>query len=253
MIAREQREYALADAVVILSTFSYNTFVGEGLPPKQLRTLLLGASLDQFRPLSGVVEDRCRRILSGEPLRVLNVGTFSFRKGMRDVAEIVQHLAKNKFEFRFVGPIAAEASVLAKSLNSFATFVPKQAQDNLPASYAWGDIFILPAIEDGFQTVLGQAAAAALPIVTTPNGAGLDVVQEAETGWVLPIRNPEAFIEHLLWCDSHREELARMVRRIYNDFRPRDWSDVAADFEEICLQGLKAKRLGGLEARRLEG
>jgi glycosyltransferase involved in cell wall biosynthesis len=123
-------------------------------------------------------------------------------------------------------------------------FVPKQPQKNLPDFYAWGDIFALPTVEDGFQTVLGQAAASALPILTTPNGAGLDIVQEGETGWVLPIRAPEAFIDRLCWCDAHREELARMVRRIYNDFRPRDWSDVAADLEAICIEGLEARRLG---------
>jgi hypothetical protein len=58
---------------------------------------------------------------------------------------------------------------------------------------------------------------------------------------VLPIRSPQEFIECLLWCDAHREELAAMVRRIYNDFKPRDWADVAADFESICLSGIRAE------------
>jgi hypothetical protein len=63
-------------------------------------------------------------------------------------------------------------------------------------------------------------------------------VRAGETGWVLPIRSPQEFIECLLWCDAHREELAAMVRRIYNDFKPRDWAEVAADFESICLNAV---------------
>ena len=39
-------------------------------------------------------------------------------------------------------------------------------------------------------------------------------------------------------ANAHREELAAMVRRIYNDFKPRDWADVAADFESICLNAV---------------
>jgi glycosyltransferase involved in cell wall biosynthesis len=253
MIAREQREYAMADAVVVLSTYSYNTFLEQGFSREKLSLLLSGASLKQFRPAVQIINERCERISSGQPLRILNIGTFSFRKGIWDTADIVRSLDMGRYQFRFVGPIPAEASALAKSLRSSVTFVPKQPQSELSSYYAWGDIFLLPTIEDGFQSVLGQAAASGLPILTTPNGAGLDIVQQGNTGWVLPIRSPEAFIERLRWCDAHREELARMVRRIYTDFRPRDWSDVAADFEAICFQGVEAKRLRGLEARRLRG
>jgi glycosyltransferase involved in cell wall biosynthesis len=89
--------------------------------------------------------------------------------------------------------------------------------------------------------VLAQAAASGLPILTTTNCAGPDLIREGKTGWVLPIRSPEAFIERLRWCDSHREELAAMVRRIYTEFKPRDWADVAADFETLCLTSLRGR------------
>ena len=59
--------------------------------------------------------------------------------------------------------------------------------------------------------------------------------------WVLPIRCPEAFVNRLLWCDSHRRELADMVQAAYHDFKPRDWSEVAADFEAICGEELVDK------------
>ncbi|MFQ5872901.1 MAG: hypothetical protein ACE5JL_03755, partial [Dehalococcoidia bacterium] len=59
---------------------------------------------------------------------------------------------------------------------------------------------------------------------------------------VLPIRSPEAFVERLRWCDAHREELVAMVRRIYDDNQPRDWADVAADFEALCRAGRTARK-----------
>ena len=246
MIAREQREYDLVDAVAVLSTFSYNTFVDEGFQKEKLRILLSGVSLDQFRPDLQIIEDRSRRILSGGPLRVLNVGTFSFRKGVWDLASVIRGLSGGRFEFRCVGPVATEAQTLAGDLRHSSTFIPKQPQSELPAHYAWGDVFILPTIEDGFQSILGQASASGLPILTTPNGAGRDLVREGATGWVLPIRSPQDFMKCLIWCDEHREELAAMVSRIYEEFKPRDWIDVAADFESICLNtnGMNNRRPG---------
>jgi glycosyltransferase involved in cell wall biosynthesis len=238
IIAREEREYALADRIIVLSTFAYNSFLSEGISPENLRPLLLGARLNAFHPKSEVVEARYRHILSGKPLRILYVGTISFRKGLWDLAAITQKLSGDQFQFSFVGPESAESVDICAGLKGQVTFIPKQPQSKLPEIYAHGDVFVFPTIEDGYAQVLAQAAASGLPILTTTNCAGSDLIREGETGWVLPIRSPEAFIERLQWCATHRAELAEMARRIPAQFQPRDWADVAADFEKICLESL---------------
>ncbi|MGA2134370.1 MAG: glycosyltransferase family 4 protein [Bryobacteraceae bacterium] len=242
MMAREEREYALADNVMVVSRFSYDSFLEEGFPGEKLSLLLLGAELDCFRPAPDVVEARCARILSGEPLRVLFVGALSFRKGMWDMAAILRSPAAGRFRFRLVGPVSTEVGSLARDLGGAAEFVSKQPQAELPKSHAWGDLFIFPTIEDGFPVVLAQAAAAGLPILTTPNGSGPDLIRPGESGWVLPVRSPEAFLERLEWCDTHRAELADMVRNTYRKFQPRTWETVGADFACICADLAEHRR-----------
>jgi glycosyltransferase involved in cell wall biosynthesis len=236
MIDREEREYALADRIKVLSSFAYQTFIDEGIPPEKLCLLPSGAPIEAFRPHPQVVEGRYQRILSGDILRVLYVGALSFRKGMRDMAAIVRSLQEEGFRFRMVGPVTAEVTQLMAELGALAEFIPKQPQRGLPHWYAAGDVFVFPSIEDGYPQVLAQANASALPILTITNCSGPDLIREGLTGWVLPIRSPEAFIERLRWCNGHRQELAAMVRRIYDEFQPRDWADVAADFESFCLR-----------------
>ena len=238
IIAREEREYPLADRIVLLSTFARDSMVDEGVDAGKLRLLQLGARLDHFRPLPEVVEARCARILSGQPLRILWVGTLCYRKGMLDMVEILRSPGHERFQFRFVGPVPKETRKLVSGLHTLGEVVSKQPQHELPRWYADGDLFILPTLEDGFPVVLAQANAAGLPILTTLNCCGPDMVREGQTGWVLPIRSPEAFIARLDWCDSHREELAEMVRRTYYQFQPRTWADVAVDFESICAEGI---------------
>jgi glycosyltransferase involved in cell wall biosynthesis len=232
-IAREEREYALADVIRVLSTFTCNTFVDEGVCRAKLRLVLSGADLRKFRPGPEVVQQRAERILQGEPLRVLNVGTFALRKGVWDNVAVIERLG-SAFEFRFVGPVAPEAAGLADGLKARGVhFSPKQPEASLPNAYAWGDVFMLPTIEDGFQAVLAQAAASGLPILTTPNGAGSDLVQNGHNGWVLPVRCPDAFARRLRWADQHRQELADMARTAYEQFQPRDFATVAADLEDM--------------------
>ncbi len=236
MIAREEREYALADQIVVLSRFAYETFIHEGVAADKLRLCPLGAQVEAFRPPEEVVEARCRRIRAGDPLRVLYVGALSFRKGLYDLATIVQRLGGDSFRYRVVGPLLPEGRRLLAHLQPLVEHIPTQPQHALPPWYAWGDLFLYPTLEDGYAMVLAQAQAGALPIVTTTNCAGPDLLHEGRTGWIVPIRQPEAIIERLRWCQTHRHELATMARAIYQEFRPRDWAQVAADFEALALR-----------------
>jgi colanic acid/amylovoran biosynthesis glycosyltransferase len=237
---REEREYQLANRVVVLSTFARDSFVAAGFRGPAPRITPLGADLTVFRPSLDVIESRCRRILSGAPLRVLFVGALSLRKGLWDARTIVQRLGADRLSFRFVGPVTADGRPVARQLSQMAEVVPKVPQSDLPSWYADSDLFLFPTLEDGYAVVLAQAQASGLPILTTPNCSGPDLVVEDETGWVLPIREPNRFVERLLWCDANRPAVAAMVRRLYNSPRTRGWGDVARDFEKLCLDEISA-------------
>ncbi len=244
IIAREEREYTLADVIYVPSTFTHDSFIEEGVPPDRLAMIPLGVNIGAFRPPPAVINTRCRRLLAGHPLQVLTVGTVSFRKGLWDARDIVMALDPTHVRFRFVGPVLPEAARVVAALRARADFLPAQPQHTLVGQYAEGDLFLLPTIEDGFPLVLAQAAAGGLPILTTPNGAGTDLVQEGSTGWVLPIRTPHAFIERLQWCHRHRPELAAMAQAIPETYRPRDWANVAADLERLCQGSWPMPRSG---------
>ncbi len=241
MSAREQREYQLADLVYVPSSFAHQSFRDEGEDLNKVITIQHGVDTRFFRPSLADVEARCARILSGSPLRVLNVGTFCFRKGIWDFADVIQKLGTVDYHFRFVGPINPEASNFSSKLRPEVDFVPPQPQSQLPIHYRWGDIFVLPTIEDGFPFVLAQAHAAALPILTTPNGAGNDLISNGENGWVLPIRDPRAIEEKLRWCKANRDKVVAMVKNIYQSYQIRDWRVVAEEFESMCYSNFKTE------------
>ncbi len=232
MIAREEREYALADLVVVLSEFSKRSFVEQGFDAKKIRVLNLGAQLARFRPRPECAEARRTRILSGQPLRVLMVGTFSFRKGALDYLSIARALG-SKFHFRFVGKVDRNLGARIRENPTSLEFIPKQPEFQLPSFYEWADIFIFPTIEDGFPAVLSQAQASGLPLLATENCSSRDILREGESGWVLPIRDAAAFIDRLRWCDSHRGDLAKMAQWIYETHQSKDWADAARDFTNM--------------------
>lgn len=225
IVAREEREYSLADAIHVLSTFALESFVAQGVNPHKLFRLSLGVNTRMFRPTGSIIEQRCQRILNGEPIHVLNVGNFSYQKGIEDLAAAIRTLDSRRFSFRCVGAVAWEARRLRSAMASLIQFKKKQRQFSLPLEYQWGDVFVLATIQDGFAVVLTQALASGLPLIATTNCSAPDLVREGETGWVIPIRCPQALVERLRWCDEHRSELAQIVRQVYASWQNLDWSE----------------------------
>jgi len=237
MIARERREYDVADHILVLSTFSQKSFEDAGVPSRRLSLLRLGVRVDDFRPRADILAARQRRILAGEPLRVLYVGALSYQKGMLDVVETIRALAATGgFQFTLVGPVLPEARALVDALGSRARVIGKVPQAALPDYYWDADVFLYPTIQDGYAAVTAQAKAAALPILTTAHGAGLDIVTPDEDGWIVPLRDSAAIVARLEWCRANRDAVARMVARVFESFRARDWTDVARDFETIATR-----------------
>ena len=229
-MAREEREYAMASHIVTLSKFSHATF--RARPALADKAVLLVSAVDasRFRPDPTIAAERCRRIRQGGPLRVLNVGAFSYRKGAHDLAEAAARLA-GRMQFRFVGDLPGETSALQRRVAGVIDLQPRVPEFELVQHYAWADIFVFPTIEDGFPAVVAQAQASGLVVITTPNGSGPDLITEAATGWILPIRNSALLIEKLQFCDDNRGTLADMTAQTYDSYAPRDWAAMAQELE----------------------
>lgn len=238
MIEREEREYALADRVVVLSSFARDSFVRRGFDASRLLLLPLGVNVDQFRPTPDAQAARQQRILSGKALRVLNVGTFSYQKGMQDLVDTARVLA-GRLEFRFVGSKPKETMRLQQQAQGIIEMIDRVPEAELRTHYEWADLFFFTTLQDGFAAVLRQAAAAGLPILATTNCGARDFIEEGQTGWALPIRDQDGFVARLDWCDRNREALAQMANRLLRHEYSRPWAamakDLASSFERLHL------------------
>jgi glycosyltransferase involved in cell wall biosynthesis len=230
--AREEREYRLAHRIIVPSTFARRTFLEQGIPAERVAVVGLALRAPAFGADARVIEQRLQRLRSGEPLRVLYTGMVSYRKGMHDLQSVIQQLGAS-MQFRLVGPVLPECAAFVRAVSARAQIDGPVPEPSLAAAYAWGDVFVLPSIEDGFAVVLAQAQAAGLPILTTTNCGGPDIIAGGGQGWIVPIRDPDSMVERLAWCDAQREELAGMIEQLQRQPPTRGWSDAADDFVRV--------------------
>lgn len=72
------------------------------------------------------------------------------------------------------------------------------------------DIFVLPSLEEAFGIAAVEAMAAGLPIVASAVGGLLEVVEDGETGWLVPARDPVQLAERLRMLLLEPERRERM-------------------------------------------
>ncbi|HEY0142588.1 MAG TPA: glycosyltransferase family 4 protein [Thermoanaerobaculia bacterium] len=96
------------------------------------------------------------------------------------------------------GELRPQLEVFARERNLHAVFAGFVNQTALPQHYAMGDVFCLPSLFEPRGTVINEAMAAGLPILTTTRcGPAGDIVQHGENGFVFAPGDVDALAQAL--------------------------------------------------------
>ena len=87
------------------------------------------------------------------------------------------------------------------------------------------DIFCLPSIVEGRALVIQEAMSQGLPIIITANTGGEDLVIEGETGFLVPIRSPEAIAEKINWFFKNKSQIAKMGEKAKKHAAKYTWEN----------------------------
>jgi glycosyltransferase involved in cell wall biosynthesis len=143
------------------------------------------------------------RVKRSEPT-ILFVGRLMSEKGVFDLLDAVADVAARRPCRLLVvgnGPDASRLSERAQvlALEDRLSFRGYLEGDSLAAAYEEADVLALPTYwDEGFPTVLGEAMAAGLPIVTTRSRGAADYLREREHALFVPAQDPPALAAALL-------------------------------------------------------
>ena len=193
IISKEMREYEMTDYIAIPTHFVKKTFLKHGINNDKLLVNPYGVNLSDFN-LKTVSVSKTQHDL----INILFVGNFSVRKGAFNFLTIVEYYKGNpRVKFILVGGIEGPfrervAEYIQSGNMAHYNTVP---QKDLPKYYELGDLFLLPAYEEGMAMVLLQAMASGLPILASHNsGAGM-AVTHGEEGFLFEPESVQQYIE----------------------------------------------------------
>ena len=203
VIAKEEAEYALADAVVVGSTFARRSFLEMGVPEAKVHLISYGVDLSRFHP-------------TGEPphdtFQVLFVGAASIRKGIGYLLQSFADLQHPNKQLTFAGTIMPEAKVLIdKAMATLPiTCLGHVPQTQLKELMSQSHVLILPSVEEGLAYVQAQAMACGCPVIASTNTGSEDLFEDGIQGFIVPIRDPKALTDRMQRLADDPEMRRRM-------------------------------------------
>jgi glycosyltransferase involved in cell wall biosynthesis len=172
-----------------------------GIPPERITVVPPGINLHRY-----VCPDRSTQGNAGRPLNLLFVGADFRRKGGDLLVKLAGERAFRDVRFHFVtkayeGP-AADNILVYDNLTTNS--------DPMVRLFAEADLFVLPTRADSHAIASLEAMATGLPVISTPVGGVVDVVEDGVTGYLVPKDDLAALAERITRLRYDRDLRHRM-------------------------------------------
>jgi L-malate glycosyltransferase len=184
--------------------------------PEKVRVIYNGIDVEKFRTAARD-RNRLRPGSEHEKWIVLVGNMHSDVKGHRCLIEAATLIRQEFPETRFllIGDGAQRANferqVAERSLQGNFSFLGRR--DDVPRILACCDIGVLPSEAEGLPNAVLEYLAAGLPTVASRVGGNSEIIQDGETGLLVPPHDSSALAEKLLGLMRHPETAAGMGKR----------------------------------------
>jgi glycosyltransferase involved in cell wall biosynthesis/GT2 family glycosyltransferase len=177
---------------------------------------------------------------SDRPLRILYWGEISRGRGAGDLAEACLRLPDDGWRLTMVGadtPTAMFNLSMRTTIEAMFAEDPRVAlhealpPERLRALIAEHDVLAVPTRFDVWPAEVLQAMAAGLPVLSTPVGGLVEIVEDGVSGWFTADTGPRAIGRGIVELLEHREELGRVRESGAPAERARRLADAEAVLE----------------------
>lgn len=188
-IAREEKIYALANAITVPSSVARRSFIQMGVPADKVHVIPYGVRLDHFTRTAEPPRDS---------FEVLFAGQVSLRKGIPYLLEAFARLRHPNKHLTVVGSVMDDIRpLLAQLPTDNVTFTGSIPQAELARKMSASHLLVLPSIEEGLALVQGQAMACGCPVLATTATGAEDLFTDGVEGFIVEDRNTDKLAERM--------------------------------------------------------
>lgn len=194
--------------------------IGLGCPPQKIRVQHIGVNLERL-------EYQERHIQSGsDAFNMLFCGRFVEKKGLIYALQALNEARKevHVLKLRIIGDGEEKDSIqkfiAENGLDNCVTLLGYQPHEVFFREMQRAHLLIQPSVtaadgdtEGGAPTVLLEAQACGLPVLSTHHADIPEIVKDGESGFLTPERDSHALAEKIVYLAKHPEKWAEMGQR----------------------------------------
>lgn len=195
-----------SDRIIVLSTYTRDKLLNQyGIPSDKIVLIPGGVDLERFRPSGNRMDIRRRLGIPENRIILLTVRNLVPRMGLENLISAMRDIVKVLPDTLLIiggsGPLKDALLRLIQDLQigdyiKFAGFIPDK---DLPDYYRAADLFVLPTLElEGFGLVTLEALACGTPVLGTPVGGTLEILQRLDAGYLFDGTGPEAMAKRII-------------------------------------------------------
>jgi starch synthase len=214
-LARKDEELALADHIIVASSFTQKTLEDYPHPLAPITVVPYGCP-----PQNETLVRNWFQVT--DKLKVLYVGGLSQRKGLSYLVKAIDAL-ENKVEFSFVG--TGSALELMQEKLPHASYLGTMPHSQVLETMRENDVLIFPSLFEGFGMVITEAMSQGMVVIATDHTALPDIVDEC-TGILVPIRDSSAIedaLNDLINNPGKVEKIGKASMRLAQSYQWRDY------------------------------
>ena len=151
---------------------------------------------------------------TNEKLKLFFVGRPILSKGIQYVIQALNQI-DIPWEIEIAGSIPESPQQISEKLYLFfkdprCKFLGQISNENLLKRMKKSHVFLFTSLFEGFGQVLLEALSCSLPVITTYNTGGVDIIDHGKNGFLTPVRDTKKTIE-ILHNLYHNEEFRRSI------------------------------------------
>jgi glycosyltransferase involved in cell wall biosynthesis len=179
-----------------------------------------------------------RRYDVAGPLKLLYVGTWLDQRGIFYLRDALETLVVKvpSITMTFAGCSYSEDAIrefFGPKLSSTISVTPVIPSERMPELFAAHDVFLFPSLLEGLPTVLLEAMASGMPVITAETCGMQDVVEDDFNGSLVPPGDAGAIEEAVLRLAASPELRQRLGQAAQQTMARYTWERAALKFEKL--------------------
>lgn len=241
--------YALQNASAATANASVLAKKAKALIDREIHLIPNGIDTERFKPMERNEALAETVKVEGERSKVVGfVGELREKKGLAALLSgCAQLIKKTPATLLIIGQIRDGED--KKAFEEFKTSNPQLPitvtghipHKDMPAYYSLMDVFVHPSLRDGMPNALLEAMACGKPVLATPVGGALDVIEDGKNGMLANVNDANDLAEKILGLLESPEKRAALGKNaresILNRFTPE--KELQANLEVYRTIGAK--------------